>query len=113
MKNVWTDSQGTIHSPSPGRSRSCFRSPVRRFLLVSATSAALARTLARVWFRTITFNFENYNTAEAEVLRLLYGESPVGQRRGVSIGGREVAEPPVRRELRHSLGGNHFHFDPV
>jgi hypothetical protein len=62
MKNVWTDSQGTIHNPSPGSSRSFFSRPVRRVSLVSATSADCARTELRVRFRTNTFNFEDYNT---------------------------------------------------
>lgn len=63
MKKVWTDSQGTIHKPSPGASRSCFSRPVRRVELESATSTARPRTVSRVWFRTCTFNFEDYNTS--------------------------------------------------
>jgi hypothetical protein len=69
MKNVWTDSQGVIHKPSPGSNFSCFNKPVRRLALVSATSAARARTVWRVWFRTDTFNFEDYNTRSGYMLR--------------------------------------------
>ncbi len=69
MKNVWTDSQGTIHSPSPGSKLWCFNNPVRRLALVSAISAASASTLPRVWLRTIIFNFDDYNTILQEGLR--------------------------------------------
>src|ERR1035441_4465134 len=61
MKNVWTDSQGTIQRPEPGSSRACLSKPTRRFSLVSATSTASPRTVLRVWFRPHTFHFVDYN----------------------------------------------------
>ena len=66
MKNVWTDSQGTIQSPSPASRRLCFNRPIRLFALVSATSAASASTVSRDSFRTLTFNFHDYNTVSPE-----------------------------------------------
>ena len=69
MKNVWTDSQGAIHKPSPVFNCECFNNPVRRLALVSATSAASASTVSRVWFRTNIFNFSDYNTPSRQVLR--------------------------------------------
>src|SRR3954465_148446 len=68
MKKVWTDSQGTIQSPSPGSRRSCFSKPVRLGALVFARSAASASTALRVSFRTLTFNFQDYNTSTREEL---------------------------------------------
>src|SRR5579872_5739494 len=68
MKKVWTDSQGLIHKPSPGSNPWCFKSPVRRFALVSATSMELPKTVSRVWLRTNTFNFEDYNTSAAQLV---------------------------------------------
>src|SRR6185369_11942912 len=62
MKNVCTDSQGFIHSPVPGSRDVCLSSPTRRLALVSATSTFPPRRVLRVWFRTDTFNFEDYNT---------------------------------------------------
>src|ERR1035438_8422950 len=61
MKNVWTDSQGTIHRPEPGSSRVWLSNPTRRFSLVSATSTDSPRTVWRVSFRTRTFNFVGYH----------------------------------------------------
>src|ERR1035438_1956090 len=61
MKNVWTDSQGTIHRPEPGSSRVWLSNPTRRFSLVSATSTDSPRTVWRVRFRTRTFNFVGYH----------------------------------------------------
>ena len=71
MKNVWTDSHGLIHKPSPGSSPWCFNSPVRRFALVSATSMELPKTVSRVWLRTNSFNFEDYNTSTVQVVARL------------------------------------------
>src|SRR3954453_4593773 len=68
MKKVWTDSQGTIQSPSPASKRSCFSRPVRLVALVFARSAASASTVLRVSFRTLTFNFQDYNTRAGEEL---------------------------------------------
>ena len=62
MKNVWTDSHGTIHSPEPESSRACLSNPTRRFSLVSAISTDSPRTVSRVLFRTRTFNFVGYHT---------------------------------------------------
>jgi hypothetical protein len=68
MKNVWTDSQGLIQSPSPGSRPFRPNNPARRVALESATSTEWPRTALRVWFRTNTFNCEEYNTAAGTLL---------------------------------------------
>ncbi len=55
MPNVWTPSQGTIQSPSPGSSEACFSNPVRRLALVSAMAACSASSRFLVTFLTRSF----------------------------------------------------------
>src|SRR4051794_2925872 len=83
MKKVWTDSQGTIQSPSPGSRRSCFSRPVRLVALVFARSAASASTVLRFSFRTLTFNFQDYNTSAGEELFRQSVPAGVGPPRGL------------------------------
>src|SRR5436190_15755350 len=101
MKKVWTDSQGTIQSPSPGSRRSCFSRPVRLVALVFARSAASASTVLRVSFRTLTFNFQDYNTSAGEEFcrRAAFGHwSPLGISRR-----RPAARPDRQASSMYSL----------
>ena len=70
IPKLCTDSQGAIHKPDPGSRLLCLNKPVRLFALVSATSAASARTVPLSRFRTFIRKFIGYNTNLDPVLRL-------------------------------------------
>ena len=98
IKKLWTDSQGEIHSPSPGLSPVCFSRPVRRFSLVSATSADSAKTTPRVIFRTRNFK-----------LPFITRSSYFGCITSSDSIGRHSGECSVPEERDRNPGGRNFH----
>src|SRR6185312_13454071 len=95
MKNVWTPSQGTIHNPSPARSSVCFKSPVARFALVSATSIASPSTVPRVTFRSRYFT----RALLHPVIRRFFGDDHVVHVTLFPPRGRHTNEPRILLQL--------------
>src|ERR1039458_810010 len=75
MKKVCTDSQGTIHRPSPGVSSTRPSRPLLRCWAVSATSRRGASTVPRVLFRS------EEHTSELQSLRQLVWRLLLGKKK--------------------------------